>query len=335
MRNMKLLGILIGLLILILPCVSQSDEAQPVVNLMISADLPLSSSSDEKNTTLNQIFAIFQEINSRKSTGTIFSTQTIIDSISKLQLTQIYRTTNFELGMSGNHSDEKLSEESLETQKATLEKSKRYVEACKICGLNEVTVSGFMPQSFDQNEDTYRVLDDMGIKYDAGFQAGIIYTPGHEKDVWPYKVEGHNFYAVPVSTFDLEGNKVILQDSYFKDNGLSASQWYDALAGKLDEIQGNDEPMVVSLDTSVSGSGEYLEALGKFIDYAISKKASFVTTKQLVDMAETGIRDVTSLQAEINESSCPTCGKSSEGGMISVEEGNNTTLETANETATA
>lgn len=332
MKNMKCFGILIGLLVLILPCISLSEESKPVVNLMISADLPLSASSDEKNTTENQLVAIFQEINSRELTGTIFSTQTVIDSYSKLQLTQIARTTSFELGISGNHSDEKLSKESLETQRATLEKSKRYVEACKICGLNEVTISGFMPQSFDQNEDTYEALDDMGIQYDAGFQAGVLYAPGHENDVWPYMVDGHKFYAAPLSNYNLSGNRVVLQDSYFKDSGLSASQWYDALVGKLDEIQGKDEPMVVSLDTSVSGSGEYLESLGKFMDYALSKNAVFVTSKQLVDMAESGIRDASSLHAEINASSCTTCGKSSEGGIISIVEGN-TTDESANETA--
>ena len=53
-----------------------------------------------------------------------------------------------------------------------------------------------MPPLFDQNEDTYKVMDDLGIKYDAGFQEGIIYAPGHENDVWPYNVEGYGFYAV-------------------------------------------------------------------------------------------------------------------------------------------
>jgi hypothetical protein len=41
-----------------------------------------------------------------------------------------------------------------------LEKSKENVKAAKVCGTNEIAVTGFMPQSFDQNKDTYKVLDE-------------------------------------------------------------------------------------------------------------------------------------------------------------------------------
>jgi hypothetical protein len=73
--------------------------------------------------------------------------------------------------------------------------------------------------------------------------------------------------------------------------------------------EGKDEPMVVSLTTSVSGSGDYLDALNKFLDYAISKKASFVTTAQLVDMAKTGVRDVSELPTNATSEGCSTCGQ--------------------------
>ena len=83
------------------------------------------------------------------------------------------------------------------------------------------------------------------------------YTPGHENDVWPYKVENHNFYAVPVSTYILSGERVALDDREIKAKGLSSDEWYGMLVGKFDEISGKDEPMVVSMTSSVSGSGDY------------------------------------------------------------------------------
>ena len=41
--------------------------------------------------------------------------------------------------------------------------------------------------------------------------------------------------------------------------------------------------MVVVFTNTVSGSDEYLDAYKKFVEYATSKGASFVTTKELVE----------------------------------------------------
>ena len=48
---------------------------------------------------------------------------------------------------------------------AVLEESREFTEMCRICGQNNITVKGFMPQSFDQNQNTCQALDDMGIQY--------------------------------------------------------------------------------------------------------------------------------------------------------------------------
>jgi hypothetical protein len=325
MKDLIYWSILVSALIIMSTAASQPEAKTPIANLMIKADMPLSPSEDQKTNAELYLINIYNTINGKNLNATIFSTQDFIDSHARLRLTDIGMTSGFELAMSGNHSNEKLSKESLETQNSILKRSMSYVEACRVCGKNEITVKGFMPQSFDQNQDTYNVLDDLGIQYDAGFQAGLLYAPGHENDVWPYLVEGHKFYAVPVSTYTLSGKNVVLDDSYFKDNGLSASQWYDALVGKFDEIQGKDEPLVFSITTSISGSGDYLDALDKFISYATSKDASFVTSKQLVDMAKTGLRDVSALPSTTNASAaCPTCGQSNTNVTIMPVSKNNT-----------
>jgi hypothetical protein len=179
-----------------------------------------------------------------------------------------------------------------------------------------------MPQSYSQNQDTYKVLDDLLIKYNTGFQAEFIYSPGHQSAVWPYLVEGHKFYAVPVSTYTYSGKMMVLQDSYFNETGLNASEWYDSLVGKFDEIQGKDVPLVISLTRAISGSGEYFDALKRFIDYAISKKASFITTNQLVEMTKAGVRNVSELPVVSDSNECLTCDQGQRNANITVSMNN-------------
>ncbi len=286
----------LGCIHMLFDCVIGSDlslrSQTSVVNLMINANMPLSATEDQKKMAESNLFDMYNAIEGKNLTATIFSTQDFINSHARLRLTDIGRSSNFELAMSGNLSGEKLSSQSFESQKAILETSKKYVGGCRVCGENEIIATGFMPQSFDQNENTYRSLDELGIAYDAGFQAGILYAPGHDKDVWPYKVENHNFYAVPVSTYEISGKEMPLVDSYAKDKGLSSSRWYDLLKAKLDDAQSKEEPVVISLSTLISGNGDYLGALKQFLDYAVSRDARFVTTMGLVNMSRLEISDM-------------------------------------------
>ena len=325
MRYLIFMSIMAFLLITMVSGASQTSDKPTTINLLINASLPESATEEQANAEELNIENIYNEIEPLSLPATIFSTQDLAKTRVRLILTRLGFQSNIELAMSANHSDEKLSIIPYNTQILMLDATKKSVENCKICGKNEIIVKGFMPQSFDQNQDTYKALDGLGIQYNAGFQAGILHAPGHENDVWPYQMEGHNFYAVPISTYSLSGQKMVLQDSYFKDNGLGAIQWYDALVSKFEEIQGKDEPMIVSLTTSVSGTGDYLNALNKFIDYGVSKKASFVTTTQLVDMAKADVRDVSALSANVTASEgCPTCDKSGSNVNLTISVTNST-----------
>ena len=309
MKLLILWSMLALVLVAIMPGASQSSDGPVIIDLMIDAQN--FSSEDQAFNSERAIEAITDLIIEKNLSATIFSAQDILKTEVDLDITRIGLKPGIELAMSGNNTGEKISELSYADQKASLELSKKYVENAKICGQNDVTVYGFMPQSFDQNVDTYRILDEMGIKYNAGFQAGLIYEHGHENDVWPYAVEGYKFYAVPVSSYIISGEKTPLRDSYFQENGMDADQWYEALASKFDEVQGKDEPLVISLTTSVSGSGDYLDALDKFTDYAINRNGSFVTTTQLLEMAQTGIRDASALKSATNASAgCVSCSES-------------------------
>ncbi len=295
---------------------SQPAGDAQVVNLMVDYYMPASADDKMIEDATNNLFHIMDELGNRNLDVTLFLTEDTSKQARGFATQQGLRS-NVELAMSGNRSGEKLGAKSLGEQKAILESSKKHTELCNVCDVNVITARGFMPQSFDQNQDTYKVIDDLGIDYDAGFKAGILFAPGHENDVWPYQVENHKFWAVPVSTYTFSGEKVAFDDREVKDKGISGSQWKDLLIGKFDEASGKNEPVVVSLSSSVSGSGDYLGALKEFLDYAVSKNAKFVKTSYLVNMTRAGDNPISpSADSESNLiSDCPTCDSTKNSNM--------------------
>jgi hypothetical protein len=271
---------------------AQSAEKPVFISLIVDMNVPEAASEDQIVAAKEDLVNLFNIFNERGINWTLVLTNDASDQ-ARLLLAQLTSVADIEVAISGNHSNEMLSSKSYSEQVAILKRSKLYGESCDICAAKEhqVIVKGFMPQSFDQNEDTYKALDSLGFKYNAGFQAGILYAPGHENDVWPYEVEKHKFYAVPVSTYMFSGELIPLDDRYAANKGISSSQWEDMLAKKFDEISGKDEPMVISLSSSTSGSGEYLEALKQFLNYTVSANSKFVVTSDLVDMSRTGNHD--------------------------------------------
>lgn len=330
-------------LMAILAGASEPEAKTPLINLMIIGDMPVSPTEEQKNLTESYFNNLYRDIKKKNLKTTIFSTQDFVNSHISLRLANMATTNNTELAISGKQLNEKLSSESFKSQLDILNRSISYVEGCSICGENEIEIKGFMPQSFDQNEDTYKALDDLGIIYNGGFQEGILYPTGHENDVWPFQVEGHSFYAVPVSSFEMSGEKIPLVDSYAKDKGLSSSQWLDLLKSKFDDAQLKDEPMVVSLSVLNSGTGDYLDAIRQFLDYAVSKNAKFVTTFELVKMSNPEFFEepassrgnslemsalintaIDSTVDQENSSECETCDAKSENTSINAKIGQET-----------
>ncbi|MDD4651314.1 MAG: hypothetical protein PHQ34_03695 [Methanothrix sp.] len=318
--------IVLCLTTLVINGLSQSQDNPVFINLIVDMDLPPNSTPDQLQATKTDLLAIFDATTSSNIDWNLFVTKdTLLQSRNFLAGVIIAAPSErtIEVGVSElrNNLNEKLTDKSYQEQKALLEDAKIYAEACKICGVNEVEIKGFIPQLFDQNEDTYRALDDVGFEYNAGFQAGILYEPGHQADVWPYKVENHEFYAVPISTYVHSGDLVPLDDRYAEDNGISSTQWKDMLIGKFNEISGKDEPMIISLSSSVSGKEDYLEALKEFTDFAISNGAQFVLTSDLVEMSRNGIHVAQEGSAEITQSDvtgmpsdCPECEAAKQSG---------------------
>lgn len=272
------------------------EDGTATVNVMIGADLYPGSSEmtdDEKwNLEVNSLVQMLNEVDPRGLNVTIFVTGDYVSEFAgkamyKLYVTRIGSKPNHELAIYGTTSGETLGTMSYGEQYPLLREAKRLVESAYICEGRVIEVRGFLPQSFSQSEITRGILDRIGIEYDAGYQAGLIYEPGHENDTWPYPVGGHNFSAVPISTHQISGGLVPLSDRFAKDVlDLSGPQWQDLLTGEFDECAERGEPMVVIFTNVVSGQDEeYLEAYRNFIDHAASEEARFVSTLELVEMA--------------------------------------------------
>lgn len=279
-------GLVALIILLALPEGALGNDNSVTVNVMIDVNSFASPTPEQVNITHKSLINLTNGIDAKRLNATYFLSGDAIP-VERLYLTYLGELPRRELAMGGMNVNERLKSMSNSRQREQLEKMKKYVKACHVCGGKTIDPKGFKPQSSSQNEDTYKILDSIGIIYDAGFSAGLLYLPGHENDTWPYRVENHNLYAVPVSSHNLSGELVYLSDRYIKeDKKLSSSQWYDILVSKFDESSKNGDPVVVIFDNLISGHDtEFLDTFKRFIDYATSKNATFITTMELVNMS--------------------------------------------------
>lgn len=300
---------ILGILIIGLVGIALSQEKPAVVNLMIEADINPSPTHEQLLTADSSLRNLTTLADSSGLNLTVFVSGNMA-SENRLGITSQGSMPNHELAMQGNVLNEKLSSMPYDAQLASLRGANSSISICYICGQTHLAVKGFTPQAFDQNNDTFKVLEKLGIVYDAGFQTGLIYRSGHENDTWPYPIEGYSLTAVPVSTYSVSGERLYLDDGYVKDGKkFSSSQWYDLLVKKFDESAKTGDPMVVVFHNLVSGTGDYLDAYKKFLNYANSKKATFVTTMQLVEIAAAKGAKLPSIQPSNASTSkyCPAC----------------------------
>lgn len=275
----------------------QSPERPVVVNIMIDAELsPFAqnvSSGEKVDAELGSLLRMLDEIDSRGLNTTVYFTG---DFISKRTEKGYYKDyailvgsePNHELAMHSMKTGEKLGLLSYEEQLSLLTESKSLVEGAYIRDGEPLNVKGFRPQYFSQNESTYKILDDMGIEYNSGYQAGLLYAPGHENDTWPYLVENHSFYAVPISTHSISGTPTYICDlCSMQSVGFNGSQWSELLIDEFDECAKSGDPVVVLFHNFVSGEDEeYMAGFVRFLDHVVAENAVSLTTADLVEMAK-------------------------------------------------
>jgi len=158
------------------------------------------------------------------------------------------------------------------------------VSGCPLCKTDQPIV-GIRPVDFFQNEDTYQLVDSLKFAYNAGFQARQIYLPGHEEETFPYRQEGYDFVAVPVSTVRWEGEGVCAVDREFEQrSGSTGKQWGSLLTAGLERAVEEREPLVVVVCDAITGEGEgeYWASFLDFLSLAEREGAHFLTTERLV-----------------------------------------------------
>lgn len=305
-------------MLLVLPGSSLSKEV--TINAMIDFDSPASPTPDQVTQAFSSMVNLTNVVDSRGLNATIFASGDVAAS-QRLFVTNLGQKSNHELALNGNTKDEKLSSLPYSKQLELLTAAQKNINSCHICGGKVIPIHGFRPQSFDQNNDTLKVLESLGFLYDAGFEVGTLYLPGHKNDTWPYPIVGYNLYAVPISSSNSSGVRVNLSDRYAREGlGISGSKWYDILVAKFDEAAINGDPVVAIFSNQVSGSGDYLDAYKNFVEYAISKNAKFVTTMELINMTEAkSVTGKLPALSGVKPSVCPTCGQKNESkGSLSI-----------------
>jgi peptidoglycan/xylan/chitin deacetylase (PgdA/CDA1 family) len=194
----------------------------------------------------------------------------------------------FEIALHGYSTGEQLATMTYDQQKDLLTRALDAVDGCRPCGLARRVV-GFRPQYFSQNEDTYQVLDELGLTYDSGFKAGMLPIAGHEDARIPFPVDGHQFTAIPVTTVEFEGRVIYLCDisCALGESPLTKDQFKEALTQARHETRGQRLPMVANFHGWYTGDTDqydYFEAFTQFIDEAVADHAVFVRSEHLAEL---------------------------------------------------
>jgi len=170
---------------------------------------------------------------------------------------------------------------SYEDQETLITEVKTAIENC--LGQN---ITGFRCYRFDQNEDTYVIVDSLGFQFNLGFVAQTYSSlPGHQQDSLSYRVSDYGFWAVPMHSVYANGRWAAFCDMPF--SSLGATEWESLLKSELDRMTSLQHPLLVEFHPYFSGADEgRFEAFVKFLDYAVGQNARFMTVAELVEWSE-------------------------------------------------
>jgi peptidoglycan/xylan/chitin deacetylase (PgdA/CDA1 family) len=147
------------------------------------------------------------------------------------------------------------------------------------------SVAGFRATRFDQNQDTWEIVDAHGFLYNLAFAAGRAYLPGHESDTLPYRSAEYGFWAVPMHVVANEGRVSAFCDNPF--GGLPAEDWEALLKSEFDRMRAQGRPLIVEFHPYFSGVDEgRFQAFVSFLDYAVQQGAEFLTVAEYVAWAQ-------------------------------------------------
>ncbi len=260
-------------------CPSQPCTEDPVEGLYINIQV------DAENDDTAGLTRITNALRARDMDATVYVTADYANqNASKIQ--NLYKQ-GFEIALHGYYTGEQLATMTYDAQLDLLTRAKTALEGCQPCG-TYVPITGFRPQYFSQNADTYKVLDELGFSYNSGFKAQLLFAEGHDTDIAPYPMPENNFYALPISTADYNGQLVYLCDIGSAQGSLklTGEQWSQLLQDALAQAEANHRPLVVLVHGWYTGDKSEYDYWQPFIDFldAAQCKGTFVTSQELVDL---------------------------------------------------
>jgi len=175
-----------------------------------------------------------------------------------------------------------LSELTRAEQEAYITEIKTGIEDCL-----DVTIEGFRCTRFDQNEDTYEILDGLGFAYNLGFVARTERClSGRSEETLPYRVPEYDFWAVPMHSVYLDGDWVAFCDNPLMSR-MEPAEWGALLCSELDRMNSLGHPLLLEVHPYNTGADdEKFAAFEDFLDYAIEQNARFITIAELVEWAQ-------------------------------------------------
>ncbi|HNQ24667.1 MAG TPA: polysaccharide deacetylase family protein [Phycisphaerae bacterium] len=229
------------------------------------------------------IARMLAELQARQLPATVFVTAEYANEHAR-DVQQWYRN-GFEIALHGFYTGEQLATMTYDEQLDLLTRAQQALEGCRPCGTYKPII-GFRPQYFSQNENTYRVLDQLGMTYNCGFKHGQLFMDGHESDTAPYLVEGHNFHAVPFTTVTHDDEGIYLCDIAVANvQQMTGAQWSGVLLTAMQQAYAQGDPFVVLFHGWYTGNTEeydYWDAFVGLLDALTQYEPQYVTTEQLV-----------------------------------------------------
>ena len=197
-----------------------------------------------------------------------------------------------------------LSMLSYQEQEALISQTQSAIEECI-----QRPVDGFRCTRFDQNEDTYAILDSLGFRYNLGFVAQTERCmPGHEDILLPYPAPGYEFRVVPMHSAYYEGEWVAFCDNPFRQL-TDAATWGQMMRSELDSMHSQDRPLLVEVHPYYSGVDDgAFEAFTDFLDYAQQQNTDFISVSELVELFGQQADDSDHQESDENETGdggCP------------------------------
>jgi len=175
-----------------------------------------------------------------------------------------------------------LSELTRAEQEAYITEIKTAIEDCL-----GATIAGFRCTRFDQNEDTYEILDALGFAYDLGFVAHTEQClPGRSDETLPYRVAEYDFWAIPMHSVYLDGEWVAFCDNPLMSR-MEPAEWGALLQSELERMDSLGHPLLLEVHPYNTGADDdKFAAFENFLDYAIEQNARFITIAELVEWTQ-------------------------------------------------